>query len=110
MVEFYTTKPDGLIGNEDVGQMSAWYVLSAMGFYQVHPASGEFVFGSPALDEATIHFPSGKNFKIKAVNNSPENKYIKSKTWNGQPYSKNYISYQDMISGGELVLEMTSMK
>jgi predicted alpha-1,2-mannosidase len=110
MTEFYTTKSDGLIGNEDVGQMSAWYVLSAMGFYQVHPASGEFVFGSPVLDEATIHFPSGKNFTVKAVNNNPENKYIKSKTWNGQPYTKNYISYQDMISGGELVLEMTSVK
>ena len=110
MTEFYTAKPDGLIGNEDVGQMSAWYVLSSMGFYQVHPANGEFVFGSPELDEATIHFPSGKSFTMKAINNSSENKYIKSKTWNGQPYTKNFISYQDMISGGELVLEMTSEK
>jgi predicted alpha-1,2-mannosidase len=108
MTEFYTAKPDGLIGNEDVGQMSAWYVLSAMGFYQVHPANGEFVFGSPMLDEATINLPEGKTFTIKAANNSKENKYIKSKTLNGKQYSKNYISYSDIVAGGELVLEMTS--
>ncbi len=110
MTEFYTTKPDGLIGNEDVGQMSAWYVLSAMGFYQVHPASGEFVFGSPVLDEATIHLPEGKTFIIKTIGNSVNDKYIKSKTLNGQPYTKNMISYQDIVAGGELVLEMTSEK
>ena len=108
MDEFYTTKPDGLIGNEDVGQMSAWYVLSAMGFYQVHPANGEFVFGSPALDEATINLPKRKTFTIKAANNSKENKYIKSKTLNGKPYTKSYISFRDIVAGGELVLEMSS--
>ena len=108
MDEFYTTRPDGLIGNEDVGQMSAWYVLSAMGFYQVHPASGEFVFGSPALDEATINLPGGKKFTIKALNNRKENKYIKSKTLNGEPYTKNFISFSDIAGGGELVLEMSS--
>jgi len=108
MAEFYTTRPDGLIGNEDVGQMSAWYVLSAMGFYQVHPANGEFVFGSPALDEATINLPQGKTFTIKAANNSKENKYIKSKTLNGKPYTKSYISFRDIAAGGELVLEMSS--
>ncbi|MCW0481298.1 GH92 family glycosyl hydrolase [Gaoshiqia sediminis] len=108
MDEFYTTRPDGLIGNEDVGQMSAWYVLSAMGFYQVHPASGEFVFGSPALDEATIQLPGGKTFTVKALNNSAYNKYIKSKTLNGQAYTKSFITYQDLMKGGELVFEMTS--
>jgi predicted alpha-1,2-mannosidase len=108
MTEFYTAKPDGLIGNEDVGQMSAWYVLSAMGFYQVHPANGEFVFGSPMLDEATINLPEGKTFTIRASNNSKENKYIKSKTLNGKPYNKSYISYKDIMAGGELVLEMGS--
>lgn len=106
MSEFYTTQPDGLIGNEDVGQMSAWYVLSAMGFYQVNPADGKFVFGSPDLDEAVIKLPEGKTFTIKAVNNSKENIYIKSKTLNGKPYEQEYISYQDLMAGGELVLEM----
>ena len=108
MTEFYTAKPDGVIGNEDVGQMSAWYVLSAMGFYQVHPANGEYVFGSPMLDEATIMLPEGKTFTIKTVNNSKENKYIKSKSLNGATYTKNYIHYRDIVAGGELVLEMAS--
>lgn len=108
MTEFYTTAPEGLIGNEDVGQMSAWYVLSAMGFYQVHPANGEFVFGSPVLDEAVINLPEGKTFTIKALNNSQENKYIKSKTLNGKAYTKNFIAYSDLMDGGELTLEMTS--
>ena len=106
MSEFYTTKPDGLIGNEDVGQMSAWYVLSAMGFYQVNPAGGQYVFGSPDLDEAVIQLPEGKTFTIKAANNSPENIYIQSKTLNGKPYTKESISYQEIMAGGELVLEM----
>lgn len=106
MGEFYTTKPDGLIGNEDVGQMSAWYVLSAMGFYQVNPADGKFIFGSPELDEATIKLPGNKTFTIKAENNNKENIAIKSKTLNGKPYEKEYISYQDIMNGGELVLQM----
>jgi predicted alpha-1,2-mannosidase len=108
MSEFYTTQPDGLIGNEDVGQMSAWYVLSAMGFYQVHPADGQFVFGSPELDEAVINLPKGKTFTIKAKNNSPGHIFIQSKTLNGQPYDKPYISYQTIMAGGELVLEMSA--
>ncbi len=106
MKEFYTTKPDGLIGNEDVGQMSAWYVLSAMGMYQVHPANGEYVFGSPDLDEAVIHLPEGNSFTIKANNNSPQNIFIQSVTLNGEPYTKPYISYEDIMAGGELVFEM----
>ncbi|PTN03801.1 GH92 family glycosyl hydrolase [Mangrovibacterium marinum] len=110
MSEFYTTKPDGLIGNEDVGQMSAWYVLSAMGFYQVNPADGKFVFGSPDLDEAVIKLPEGKTFRITAKNNSSENIYIQSKSLNGQPYDKPYISYEDIMAGGELVLEMSREK
>lgn len=110
MTEFYTTRPDGLIGNEDVGQMSAWYVLSAMGFYQVHPADGRFVFGSPLLDEAVITLPGGKTFTIKAVNNSKATRYIKSKTLNGKPYDENYISYSDIEKGGELILEMSNTR
>jgi predicted alpha-1,2-mannosidase len=103
---FYTDKPDGLIGNEDVGQMSAWYVLSSLGIYQVHPANGIFVFGSPIMDEATLELPGGKSFHIVVRNNSATNKYIQRMNLNGKPYTKSYISYIDIMKGGELVIEM----
>ncbi|UOR06100.1 GH92 family glycosyl hydrolase [Hymenobacter aerilatus] len=106
MDQFYTTKPDGIIGNEDVGQMSAWYVLSAMGFYPLNPANGAFVFGSPMVQQATLALPGGKLLSIEAKNNNATNKYIQSVTRNGQPYPKSYITYQDLMQGGTLVLEM----
>jgi predicted alpha-1,2-mannosidase len=102
----YTDQPAGLCGNEDVGQMSAWYVLSALGFYQVEPAGGRYFFGSPVLREASIKVGGGKTFKIKALNNSPTNIYIKSVTLNGKPYDKPYIDFRDIAAGGELVFEM----
>jgi predicted alpha-1,2-mannosidase len=105
---FYTDKPNGIIGNEDVGQMSAWFVLSAMGFYQVNPVDGRFVFGSPLFHEATIKLPANKYFKIKTINNSPLNYYIKQITLNGKSYDLPYISYQDIMKGGELVIYMTN--
>jgi predicted alpha-1,2-mannosidase len=103
---FYTDKPDGLIGNEDVGQMSAWYVLSSLGFYQVHPANGVFVFGSPSIDEATLQLPKGNSFHIVVRNNSASNKYIQRMNLDGKPYSRSYISYEDIMKGGELIIEM----
>ncbi|MCD8742205.1 GH92 family glycosyl hydrolase [Mucilaginibacter roseus] len=106
MKEFYTTKPDGIIGNEDVGQMSAWYVLSSLGFYPVNPANGNYVFGSPLFNEAVINLPEGKKFKLTARNNSDENKYIQSVTLNGKPYTKAYISHTELMKGGELVFVM----
>jgi predicted alpha-1,2-mannosidase len=105
---FYTTKPDGICGNEDVGQMSAWYVLSAMGFYAVNPANGIYVMGSPAVDEATIHYKSTISFKIIAVDNSKTNKYIQKATYNGKPYTKSYITHDMITKGGELKLYMGS--
>lgn len=102
----YTDKPDGLCGNEDVGQMSSWYILSAMGFYPVNPANGAYVFGSPAFDEATIHVAANKTFKIKTQNNGPENVYIQQITLNGEPYTKSYIRYEQIMEGGELMIEM----
>ena len=102
----YTDKPAGLSGNEDVGQMSAWYVLSALGFYQVEPAGGKYVFGSPIIDEATISVKDGKVFRIVAKNNSKENKYIQSVTLNGKPYDKYYIDYKDITKGGTLEFVM----
>ena len=103
---FYTTKPDGIIGNEDVGQMSAWHVFSALGFYPLNPANGAYVFGSPSVSQATIALGSGKTLTISAKNNSSANKYIQRVTRNGQPYAKSYITHRDLLAGGSLVFEM----
>ncbi|MGZ3952378.1 MAG: GH92 family glycosyl hydrolase [Flavisolibacter sp.] len=105
---FYTDKPDGLIGNEDVGQMSAWYVLSSIGFYQVHPAKGLFVFGSPVMDEVSLQLPKGKRFHILVKDNSSANKYIQHILLNGKNYTNSYITYGDIMKGGELVIQMGS--
>ena len=101
----YTAQPDGLCGNEDVGAMSAWYVLSALGFYQVEPAGGRYYFGSPLLDKATIKVPGGK-FIITAHNNSDANRYIQSINLNGLPYHKAWIDFADITAGGTLEIEM----
>ena len=107
MCNLYGTGRDGLCGNEDVGQMSAWYVLSALGFYQVEPASTRFWFGSPIVDKAEIR-AGGRTFTMIARNNSRNNKYIQSITLNGKPYSLPFIDYSDIRAGGKLVLEMGS--
>jgi len=108
MDSFYAAKPAGLIGNEDVGQMSAWYVLSALGIYQVNPSGGVFVFGSPEVDEAILSLENGKQFHIIASNNSPVNKYIQRIFLNGRLYTRSWISYADIMRGGELKFEMGS--
>ncbi|WP_324677371.1 GH92 family glycosyl hydrolase [Hymenobacter sp. GOD-10R] len=105
---FYTTKPDGIIGNEDVGQMSAWHVFSTLGFYPLNPANGAYVFGSPVIKEATISLADGKTLAIEAKNNGPANKYIQNITLNGKPYTKSYITHQQLMEGGKLVFEMGS--
>ncbi|WP_316816420.1 GH92 family glycosyl hydrolase [Pedobacter nyackensis] len=106
MDSLYTTKPDGLCGNEDLGQMSSWYVFSAMGFYPVNPANGVYVFGSPAVNEATISLPGGKKFEVKAVNNSRQNKYIQKVVLNGKAYTKSYLEHSVIVNGGTLLLYM----
>ncbi len=106
MATLYHDQPDGLSGNEDVGQMSAWYILSALGFYQVEPGSDRYWFGSPIFDKASIDVAGG-TFEIIARNNSSENKYIKSITLNGEPYDKLWISHKDIAAGGELIFEMS---
>jgi putative alpha-1,2-mannosidase len=88
--------------------MSAWHVFSALGFYPLNPANGAYVFGSPAIDQATISLGSGKTLTISAKNNSPANKYIQRVTRNGQPYTKSYITHRDLLQGGALVFEMGS--
>lgn len=108
MRELYTIKPDGLAGNEDAGQMSAWYMFSALGFYPVNPVSGEYVFGSPAVEKATIKLADNKEFTIIALNQSTDNIYVKAITLNGKAYNKFTISHQDIVAGGELVFHMSS--
>nr|WP_199653013.1 GH92 family glycosyl hydrolase [Parabacteroides sp. AM08-6] len=103
---FYTDQPEGIIGNEDCGQMSAWHIMSALGFYQVNPSNGVFVFGSPLFEKATIRLPEGKSFEITAQDNNKENIYIQSVTLNGQPYDKSYILYEDIMKGGNLTFIM----
>jgi predicted alpha-1,2-mannosidase len=106
MKNFYHAQPDGIIGNEDCGAMSAWYVFSAMGFYPVFPASGNYVIGSPVIDKATIHLQGGKTFKVTVINNRPENIYIQSIRLNGKNYDRAYINHQDILKGGHLKLVM----
>jgi predicted alpha-1,2-mannosidase len=106
MDNFYTDKTDGIIGNEDVGQMSAWYVLSAMGFYPANPANGLYVFGSPVVNEATLNVGGGKKFHIIVKSNSSVNKYILGVILNGVLYKKSYLAHADIVKGGELVIIM----
>ncbi len=104
--EMYRNDFDGLSGNEDVGQMSAWYVLSSIGLYQEEPAGGKYIIGSPLFNETNIDVGDGKTFTVKAVNNSDENIYVQSATLNGKRYDKSYIDYRDIIAGGTLELVM----
>lgn len=104
----YNDTPYGLCGNEDCGQMSAWYVFSAMGMYPVNPASGRYDFGSPILDEVTIPLDNGKTFTIIAHNNSAENKYIERIQLNGKAYQQHFIEHQDIVNGGRLEFFMTA--
>ncbi|MDU1904385.1 MAG: GH92 family glycosyl hydrolase [Dysgonomonas sp.] len=102
----YFDKPAGLSGNEDVGQMSAWYIMSALGFYPMAPAGGDYIFGSPLMNEAVVNVGNGKTLTITAHNNSKDNKYIQSVKLNGQPYTKSYINHKDVVAGGTLEFEM----
>jgi predicted alpha-1,2-mannosidase len=106
--EFYTSRPDGLCGNEDCGQMSAWYIFSSMGFYPFCPGTNQYVLGSPVFNRITVNLENGKQFVVVAKNQSEKNIYIQSVQLNGQPYSKSYIMYDDIKDGGELVLTLGS--
>lgn len=104
--ELYKASPDGLCGNEDCGQMSAWYILSALGIFQVDPSGGDFVFGSPIFNKATISLPEGKKLSLEAKNNSDTNRYIQKITVNGEEWKKNAIDYQTIMAGVKIVFEM----
>ena len=104
--EMYLDQPDGLSGNEDVGQMSAWYILSSVGLYQVDPVGGRFVIGSPLFDKATVNVGAGKKFTVVAKNNSDRNIYVQSARLNGKTLKNSYIDFNDIRHGGTLELVM----
>jgi predicted alpha-1,2-mannosidase len=106
--KFYRNAVDGLCGNDDCGQMSAWYIFSVMGFYPVCPGSNEYVIGTPGLSKANINLENGKSFIITANNLSEKNIYIQSITLNGKKYEKLFIRHEDIMNGGELIFEMSS--
>ena len=104
--EMYLDQPDGLSGNEDVGQMSAWYILSSVGLYQVDPVGGRFVIGSPLFDKATVNVGRGKTFTVVAKNNSDKNIYVQSARLNGKTLKNSYVDFNDIRRGGTLELVM----
>jgi predicted alpha-1,2-mannosidase len=110
MNDLYGVDPAGLCGNEDCGQMSAWFVMSAMGLYPVTPGIGYYAIGSPLFEETRIHLGGERELIIKAKNNNSSNIYIQSASWNGGVYDKSYFNHQDLINGGILALEMGSRK
>ncbi|MCR5414256.1 MAG: GH92 family glycosyl hydrolase [Kiritimatiellae bacterium] len=105
---FYRTGPDGLCGNEDCGQMSAWYLFTAMGFYPLDPCGGEYVLGAPQAPSVTLKLAGGKTFTVEARNLSPENKYVKSVTLDGKRVDGGKIRHADIVRGGKLVFEMAA--
>lgn len=106
MAKLYDATENGYPGDEDQGQTSSWYVLSALGFYSVTPGVDEYVFGSPAFEKTSINLENGKKFTIIANGNSKDNVYIQSAMLNGKPYTKNFIRHEDIVKGGTLTFEM----
>ena len=107
MNRLYTPAPDGYCGDEDNGQTSAWYVFSALGCYPVCPGSDQYVMGAPLFKKATLRMENGNTLVIKAPANNEKNIYINSMTFNGRPYTKNYLTHEALLNGGELVFEMS---
>jgi predicted alpha-1,2-mannosidase len=107
MDQMYKNKPDGLCGNDDAGQMSAWYIFSAMGFYPVCPGSDQYALGSPNAEEIRLNLENGNTFVIKTKNFSNEHVYVNAVRLNGKPHNSFFISHNDIMNGGELVFEMS---
>lgn len=99
--------PDGLGGNDDLGQMSAWYLFSALGFYPVAPGSGEYSLGSPAIKTASLKLENSRVLNIQAVNQSPRNVYVSSVELNGRPMDRRHFTYDEISRGGKLVVRMS---
>lgn len=107
LTEQYWNAPDGISGNEDCGQMSAWYVLSSLGFYSVTPGSNQYIIGAPLFPKATVNLENGKQFTVVANNLSDKNIYIKSATLNGKPLTTSYLEHEMIMNGGVLIFEMS---
>jgi predicted alpha-1,2-mannosidase len=105
---FHNNIPDGMIGNDDCGQMSAWYILSTLGFYPVNAANGEFILGSPQVKSATLHLSNGKKFTIEALNFNEKNIYQEQAQLNNSLLSNPWITYAEIMSGGKLTFQMTN--
>ncbi|MCG6189575.1 GH92 family glycosyl hydrolase [Maribellus maritimus] len=106
----YINKIDGLCGNDDCGQMSAWYIFTNLGFYPLNPCGGEYILGAPQLPKAVVNLPNGKTFTVEAKNFSDENIYVKSVELNDKPYNKLSISHEEVMNGGTLIFEMGNVK
>jgi predicted alpha-1,2-mannosidase len=107
MDKLYTAAPDGYCGDEDNGQTSAWYVFSALGFYPVCPGSDQYVMGSPLFNKVTVTLENGNQFEINAPNNHPLRRYISTMKLNGKDYTKNYLTFQDLMKGAKIDLKMS---
>jgi predicted alpha-1,2-mannosidase len=108
MNQLYQATPDGLCGDEDTGQTSAWYVFSAIGFYPVCPGDTAYWIGSPLFDRATLALPGGKTFTVVAEHNGPQHSYIHGAKLNGQPFDKVYLTHDQLTAGGEIIFDMAS--
>src|ERR1700732_1199244 len=104
----YRNEPGGLAGNEDCGQMSAWYVISAMGFYAVDPVSGNYVLGTPLFDKVAIQVGKGHSFTLQAIRQSATDKYIDAISFNGKPSNKLWFKHLDIAKGGTFTLRMSA--
>ena len=107
MNRFYSPTPDAYCGDEDNGQTSAWYVFSALGFYPVCPASDEYVVGAPLFERAVLHLENGEDFVIEAKGNSEANRYIESAKFQGKRFSRNYLTFDEVMRGGKLSFKMS---
>lgn len=107
MNRMYNSNADGYCGDEDNGQTSAWYVFSAMGFYPVAPATDQYVIGAPLFKKTTIHLENGKKIVINAEDNNAKNRYIDAMKLNGKTYSKNWLSYKELIKGAVIDFKMS---
>jgi predicted alpha-1,2-mannosidase len=108
MMKLYQATPDGLCGDEDTGQTSAWYVFSALGFYPVTPGTPDYLIGSPLFDKATLTLAGGKTFSITTQKNGPQHPYIHGATLNGKPFDKVFLTHDEITSGGEINFDMSS--
>ena len=106
--KMYAAKPDGLGGNDDCGQMSAWYIFTTLGFYPFAPGSDQYSLGSPAIDGATLHLENGKTFVVEVINQGDKNVYVQKVLLNGQPVNRNYITHEEIMNGGKISFYMSA--